>query len=924
MTAENFSFSDIFIKRLIEMSGGILSPKDFDQLLNSFSKETEKYSFTGYSESNLIRILSSVFDKAFFISELLKYPHQIEILIAITANSNYLTDIVVRNPEYLYQVFDQTYLLHELERIDLQSEIVEGLEQFKTYSSKLNFLRQIKKRYILRIGLSDILGLEDLKTVTEQLSVLAKTINAKLFDISFDEILLKYKINYPASNFCLCSLGKLGGNELNYSSDVDLILFFDKNYIIKEIKKEYQEILAETALLFIKSSSQITDHGYIYRVDFRLRPDGKFSPLCKTINDYIKYYETRGEDWERQMLIKLDFVCGSKMLYKQFTDFLQPYVYPSSFSVSLKDQIKKMKMNIERQNKTKDDVKLFSGGIRDIEFSIQGLQLLNGGKLSDVRTGNTLEAIQKLSSKNILKPEEQKVYTEAYIFYRRIEHYLQLMNDTQTHRIPSEGEILDKLFHYTGFTSIDEFKNRLEEFRKSVRNIYNDILASGGTTPEILSDINFADSQKAEKNLLYLRSGLGISGQKEFDVRTINLFTKIEQSCIDYLLKSTAPDRVLENFVKIIRSTLFPSIWYREFSNTKFFERFLELCEFSQKAIDLLAEDKMLEEFFLSRRVFIKDFSEDYEMYSTNQIIFAAAVQFTLGLINTEKVSKIFCGYVDAAIKRIVETLVLPDKYFIAAMGSYGAGSMNFSSDIDLIIVTDDINKYENIQEDFQKFVQIIKKELKPFEVDFRLRAEGNKSPLVIDVSNYEKYFRERARVWEFQSLLKLRFITGDKSLFSKFKKILIDRIKLLDGAAVIKEVKQMYDNVQKEFASYAGIHIKKHAGGLQSIDFIIQSRALSSFTRFNNCLGKGIPKIIKYFAKENYDDLPELKNNYKKLRTLEFAILNLFNIHKSIVPSHKEQKALLEKWLRLKMPVDEHISNILESNNKLLEKHLG
>jgi [glutamine synthetase] adenylyltransferase / [glutamine synthetase]-adenylyl-L-tyrosine phosphorylase len=924
MTTGSFSFSDIFVNRLVEMSGGILSPGEFDQLLNSFSKETEKYFFTSSSESNLIRILSSVFDKAFFISELLKYPHQIEIVIAIAANSNYLTDIAVRNPEYLYQVFDHTYLLHDLEQVNLQNEIVAGLEQFKTYSSKLNFLRQIKKRYILRIGLADILGLKDLKTTTEQLSVLAKTINAKLFDISLDEILQKYKINYPASNFCLCSLGKLGGNELNYSSDVDLILFFDKNYLIKEIRKEYQEILAETALLFIKSSSQITDHGYIYRVDFRLRPDGKFSPLCKTINDYIKYYETRGEDWERQMLIKLDFVCGSKMLYKQFTDFLLPYIYPSSFSVSLKDQIKKMKINIERQNKTKDDVKLFSGGIRDIEFSIQGLQLLNGGKMSDVRTGNTLEAIQKLSSKNILKSEEQDLYTEAYIFYRKIEHYLQLMNDTQTHRIPSEGEILYKLSNYMGFNSVDDFKDKLEEFRKSVRSIYNDILSSGETTSEILSDINFIDPQKAEKNLLFLRSGLGVSDQKEFDVRTINLFSKIEQDCIAYLHKSAAPDRVLENFVKTIRSTLFPSIWYKEFANTKFFERFLEICEFSQKAIDLLAEDKMLEEFFLSRRVFIKDFSDDYETLSTNHIIFAAAVQFSLGLINTEKVSKIFCGYVDAKIKHLIKTLDLPYIFFIASMGSYGAGSMNFASDIDLIIVVDDINKYETVQENFQKFVQKIQKELKPFEVDFRLRAEGNKSPLVIDISNYEKYFKERARIWEFQSLLKLRFITGNKSLFSDFKKILFNRIGLLDTSIVIKEIKQMYDNVQKEFSGYAGIHIKKHAGGLQSIDFIAQSWALSSSEGYKNCLGKNIPKTIKYFAEDNFEDIPELTQNYKALRKLEFAILNLFNVHKSIVPSKKEQKALLEKWLRLKMPVDEYISKILESNNRLVEKHLG
>ncbi len=550
MPKNSFTFSQNFINKLVEITSGSIPPGEFDKLINALQKESDKYFFNDSSEANLLRIFSAVYDKTLFISDMSRYPHHVEILTAISANSNYLTDIVVRNPEYLYQLFDQNYLTQKLNSDIIQLEIGKGLEQFRSFQAKLNYLRQIKKRYILKIGLTDILGMTNLKSTTEQLSVLAKAINAKLFDLSFDEILLKYKIKYPNSNFCLCSLGKLGGNELNYSSDVDLILFFDKNYYIKEIRKEYHEILSETALLFIKSSTQLTDRGYIYRVDFRLRPDGKFSPLCKTLADYTRYYEIRGEDWERQMLIKLDFVCGSSKLYKQFTDFLQPYVYPASFSSSLKDQVKKMKSNIERQNKDKDDIKLFTGGIRDIEFSVQALQLLNGGKNKDLQTGNTLEAIQKLTAKNLLKEDEKKIYEESYIFYRRIEHYLQLMNDTQTHLIPSDGELLNKLSSYLGFQNPDAFKIQLEQYRTSVRNIYNDILFTGQTADDLSTGINFGDKQKAYKNLIYLRNGLGISDQKEFDARTINLFSKIEPVLIEYLEQSISPDRVIENFVK--------------------------------------------------------------------------------------------------------------------------------------------------------------------------------------------------------------------------------------------------------------------------------------------------------------------------------------------------------------------------------------
>lgn len=920
----NYSFSQSFIQKLIELTGGAIQPATFDKIINSFQKETEKYFFTQSSESNLIRIFQSVYDKSLFISELSEFPHHVEIVTAIAASSNYLTDIVVRNPEYLYQVFDQSYLVHKLDAEVLQNEISEGVESFKSFPAKLNFLRQIKKRITLKIGLTDILGLADLESITEQLSILAKSINSKLFSLSFDEIILKYKINYPVSNFCLCSLGKLGGNELNYSSDVDLILFFDKNYSIKEIKKEYQEILVEAALLFIKSSTQITDRGYIYRVDFRLRPDGKFSPLCKALSDYTRYYEIRGEDWERQMLIKLDFVCGSMKLYKQFTEFLLPYIYPSSFSTSLKDQIKKMKANIERQSLEKDDVKLFAGGIRDIEFSIQALQLLNGGRFKELQTGNSLKAIHKLYSKNLLKENEKNIFTEAYIFYRRAEHFLQLMNDTQTHVIPAEGELLNKLANYMGFKSSSEFKLKLAQYRKSVRDIYNEILSSGESITDLTAGINFIDKSKADKNLVYLRNGLGISGQKEFDTRTINLYTHIEPTLINYLRSSDYPDRVLENVVKVIRSTVFQSIWYSEFSNLKYFERFLELCERSQKTVDLLSMDKMLEEFFLSRRVFIKNVKSELNNFTTNQIILLAAVQFTLGLINTEKLSSIIGSYVHNKIQSSLNKLDLGYVYFVGALGSCGAGSMNFSSDIDLIIVTDDVNKYKTIQQDFQKFVQIIQKELKPFEVDFRLRPEGNKSPLVVDINNYEKYFEERARIWEFQSLLKLSFISGDKSLFNKFKKILALRVGQLDTISVIKEVKQMLGIVQKELVSSGIFNIKKERGGLQSIDFITQTIALSNVEHFKKCLGKSIPEIIKYLTQNGFKDFEELNKNYKELRKIEFTIQNLFNKSSAVIPSAKDQKEMLEKNLELNGPIANYISSIVKSTNKFLDKYLG
>ncbi|MDH7603306.1 MAG: hypothetical protein QHH13_00230 [Melioribacter sp.] len=909
---------------MIEFTQGLISSDVFDKALRVMELEAGKYHFSSSSEANLLRIFNSLYDKHTFFHELVRYPHHAEILIAITASSNYLTDIVVRNPEYLYQVFDQEYLALNISSESLTKELQNGINRYSTFNAKLNFIRQFKKRYILKIGVNDILYLSDLKTITEQLSYLANSILSVLFELCYQETLLKYDLK-TCREYCLCSLGKLGGNELNYSSDVDLILFYDENEYIKEIKKEYHEILSEAALLFIKSSTEITDRGYIYRIDFRLRPDGKYSPLCKAYSDYTKYYETRGEDWERQMLIKLNYVCGNYNLYQKFYQFLQPYIFPASFSTSLKEQIKKMKYNIELHNREKENVKLFQGGIRDIEFTVQALQLLNGGRFKELRTGNTLKAIELLYEKNLLKQDEKDLLIKAYIFYRRIEHFLQLMNDTQTHLIPSEGELLYKLCSYLRYDDEKKFQKELSEIRKRVRNIYNNILGGDDKNEKIdLGKIHFKDYNRAEKNLKYLRSGLGYFEQKEFDSKTIELFNHIEPELIKYLEKCSSPDVTLDNFVKVIRASKFPSIWYSEFLNKHYFKSFLKVCEFCSKAVDILILDKSVEEIFLSHDILIKNVEDYISNYKINQIIFLLSVQYTLGLISTEKISSLICKYVDLRISKLSSQYNSKYNYFIGGLGSYGSYMLNFSSDIDLIIITDNVNKYSEIQDDFQKLLKLLQNELKPFDIDVRLRPEGKSSPLVWGVESYKNYLQTRARIWEFQSLSKIRFISGNQNLFKKFKSILINHIKSLDMTYVTKEMLHMYRLIMKENISHydSTFNIKKQNGGLVTIDFLIQSQF------FNNPRLQGkktiniIKNLKKIFPKEDYE---LILDNYLFLRKIEFALQCIFNTTSAIFPATEERKSMVASFFKITTEeLQKKLSSVIKSNILLFEKYVG
>ncbi|MEJ2617095.1 MAG: hypothetical protein P8Z35_19235, partial [Ignavibacteriaceae bacterium] len=461
-----------FINKLAEISAGYLSPQYLDQLIQIIENEISKRTFDHTAESNFIRILQNRFDKAAFLNDCIKFPHYIEILISISTNSNYLTDILVRDPEFFYWISNPSNLNSDLDEEKFSVSLNDLTSSFKSFGAKVNSLRGIKRKELLRIGVKDILSISDLAETTVQLSIIAKVISAQLFKICYKEVLTKYGLEDINRNYCIVALGKLGGNELNYSSDIDLIIFYDEDSPISHAK-EYYEILTEVIYLFIESATAITSSGYIYRVDLRLRPDGRTSHLCRSLSAYLNYYESRGEDWERQMLIKADFVGGDRKLFEKFVNYLQPFIYPSSFSTSPTEQIKRLKNNIEKELKAEEDIKLQSGGIRDIEFAVQALQLLNGGQNKIIRTSNTLDAINQLKKNNLLNQKETDDLRAAYILYRKIEHYLQLMNDSQTHVIPSDGEILEKLSAYLKFDSIKKFKNEVNRRRKIVRNIYN-------------------------------------------------------------------------------------------------------------------------------------------------------------------------------------------------------------------------------------------------------------------------------------------------------------------------------------------------------------------------------------------------------------------------------------------------------------------
>ena len=905
MKSNQYKLSDDFINQIFLASEGFFSPEQLDKIIYCFNAEAAKYYFTPSAEANLIRIINSNYDKISFLRDCLAYPHHAEIITAIAANSAYLTDIAVRNPEYLYQVFGQDYLSSEIEDAKLEEEISSGLGRYKSFNAKLNFLRLFKRRVLLKIGLNDILGTSSLSVTTLNLSILARNINALLFQLSYEEILQKYNIASLPNKYVLASLGKLGGCELNYSSDVDLILFFDKNNFIETADKEYFELLSEAALLFIKSSTEMTGKGYLYRVDFRLRPDGRNSPLCRTIGDYLRYYELKGEDWERQMLIKLDFTGGDKELYKQFYDYLVSFIYPYSFSQNILRQIKMMKTRIEENSDGKRNVKLFPGGIRDIEFSVQALQLLNGGRHKILRTGNSLNAIKFLTQLKLLTFDESENLKSAYVLYRKIEHYMQLMNDNQTHQLPEDVEELNKLAFYLGYSGANELEKALTEYRIAVRKIFNSITAADETGTfagkNDFENIKFINKNLAERNIKFLRSGTGLLNSKQFDSRTIRLYGEMEPELIAFLSESPFPDLVLDNFAKFINSLKIVSIWYKEFSKKNLLEEFLKLCQNSDRFIRQITFNSRLNEFYLSGLVFQKNL--EYENFSISQVHFILTVQFTLGLISHVEFSTIKQAYIKKIISKKLDDYFADDDFFAAALGSFGSDEMHFGSDVDLIIVNSEEKYSEAIQKKCRNFLTEINKILSPVKVDLRLRPEGVGSLLVWNIEKYKEYLLNRARVWEFQALTKMKFVSGNKLLFNEFESSVLGALKNLNKDKLKTEMLEVYKKILSEGSSLIKekFDLKKSRGSLLDIQYSIQFLLLSNSGASKVLSGKNSSEILKGLKpKINEQAVSKLISNYKFYKTVELSIQTVFDTNSSLMPIDEQKRKRLAYFLKI------------------------
>ena len=434
------------------------------------------------------RMLSNV-TRSSFLDYLHSSPRMLDMLCTIFGNSDSLAFTIIRDPTLVYWLAEEDVLSRPPTRKGIEQSLRKQLSHLTVKELKLEVLRRFRRREMLRIGVRDLLRLADVPETTASLSDLAALLIQAAYEIVDADLRRQYGVpmhknrqgKWMETGFAVMGMGKLGGHELNYSSDVDLIYVYashdgetrsprkksnGKPAAVGISNEEYFEILSRE---LTKALVEPNKEGCVFRVDLRLRAEGTVGQLARSLEDYRNYYLTRGQVWERLVLLKAWPVAGSMRVGQSFLQMVKPFIFGTgriksnlSSAMGILQDVRAVKEMIDAKMADRGheqrNVKLGIGGIREIEFLVQTIQVLAGKTMPGLLDRSTLGALKRFAEKKLLPVKERDSLTAAYLFLRDVEHKLQMVHDLQTHSLPDEAGELARCAIRMGYDTEDRGK----------------------------------------------------------------------------------------------------------------------------------------------------------------------------------------------------------------------------------------------------------------------------------------------------------------------------------------------------------------------------------------------------------------------------------------------------------------------------------
>ncbi|MBI1884016.1 MAG: bifunctional [glutamate--ammonia ligase]-adenylyl-L-tyrosine phosphorylase/[glutamate--ammonia-ligase] adenylyltransferase [Chlamydiae bacterium] len=987
-----FSDSAQAFRNFVSLSKDPSTQERFFHFLNPLLTSLKNSSNPDLALNHLGRFTDST-GRSELYDSLRKSPRILELLICLFGKSTALSQTLIRHPEYWPWLLDPKILEKAWDLRQLQKDISPILENLQSLPLRWNALRRFRHRHILRIGLKDFVSVASLEELTLELSSLADTCLKWAYRLSLEELLEKFggprceHNKRKRAGLAVIGMGKLGGCELNYSSDIDVMFVYSEEGETKGGTLgtlQNHEFFTRLAHRILEILSARMQEGYLYRVDTRLRPEGPTGPLVRSLEGYENYYASWGQTWERQALIKARCVAGDPEVGREFLKRVTPFIYRKYHDEKAIQEMRAVKLRIDQEAELRGEenrnVKLGLGGIREIEFGIQILQLLYGGKLECLKERNSLSAIERLVEENLLEKETGIHLKEAYHFLRKVEHYLQLEEERQTHVLPEDPEKLNHLSRSLRYTSaksfLSDYKSHTLFVQKFYRELFSGLLSAKENSAVHTLSCLLNTGQPSEEEKGFLRS-LGFEEMETAAQHLLGLaqggetmphlisqdFKKMLPFLLISLQKTLDPNRALVGLERFLaaykaRNVLFEMLG----THPKILDLLMLLFGTSPFLTEILVKDPNLLDVISEGMVERTNFDEgrlarvlrkgeSFQEKFSSLRNFQNVEMLRLGLRDILKLSPLLeiLSQISLLVERILKGgLEIARKAFqkaqgkrcvpfvIIGLGKLGGQELSFSSDLDVMFVSEGDEDQMKEANDFGAFLMELFSDVQQgtplYKMDPRLRPDGTKGPLVQSIETLRKYYGSSNTIWERMALTRARFVAGNEKWGRRVMKILHHFVfQVFPSKDQVLELKNLREEIFQDRCGNLteGFELKSGRGGILDIEFLVQFLQLKHGKKHPRLKEVHTLKLIQKLLHAGI--LPQkesalLNEAYLFYREVESALRLLKDRPTDFIPRDMKLVMRIQKKMGLALEPEhlfEKIENLGKKVRELYEKYL-
>lgn len=840
------------------------------------------------------------------------HPDLADVFVRVLSCSQFIQESFLKSPALLT---DPNYL-QSLQSATHRETYAATLAQLNIPDeiTLMRELRLFRRREMVRIAWRDLAGWAALDETLQDLTRLAESCIQVALDFSYQQQCASKGTPLLSDgtpfNLVVLGMGKLGAYELNFSSDIDLILAFAEHGELKDRQETaYSEFFTRIVHALVKILDTFTEDGFVFRTDIRLRPFGDSGPVIMSFDGMENYYQTQAREWERYAMVKVRQVAGDVTSGKTLMAMFKPFVYRRYLDYGAIEELRSLKLKITQELQRKDrmdNIKLGLGGIREIEFIGQAFQLIRGGQEKTLQQRGILTVLQTLETLQLLSTEDAQQLQASYCFLRKAENHIQQYQDKQTHDLPTDPLAQAILAYSMDYPDWATFKTALDAIRQQVHAVFDQVFAvskQAVTSPiglsvwQSLTDIDSVSQQisalgfqDAPATLAALQHFKQAAPIKRLTAKGAGVLDRLMPQVLLAMQAIENSDVTLKRLLSLFEAVAGRNVYLSLLEeNPSALQQLITLSAASPWICETVARNPILVDELLDSRTLYEPLNkQDLEQrlrftmqqcdrLDVEQVMFAlrkfkqvnvlkVAAADIMGVIPLMVVSDYLTYIAEVLIAEVVDYvwITLIEKhgrppntgdcvshFGVIGLGKLGGLELSYSSDLDLVFVYDcedglamtDGEKAIPCSQFYGKLGQQVRHIMETrvlsgvlYEVDLRLRPNGDSGLLVTHINAYKQYLNSNAWVWEHQALVRARFIAGDKNIKQQFEAMRHQVLSVPRAQQALQtEVREMREKMRKSLkVKTAGqFDLKQSAGGIADIEFMVQYGVLANTVQY-------------------------------------------------------------------------------------------